>query len=204
MYKKQALTSRPQKNDDYLTLVDGSETGETIPLRPLMTPHRAVDFIIAYDASSDSGEYDWVNGTNLYNTHLAARESGGELLFPDIPDVRTLINSNATQKPTFFGCNATDDKIPLVLYLPNYPWSAYSNYSVSIEYFSIIDNSLTNNPSTKSRPSRTSNSTSRSRTPSTLPPSTYLPSLTLSISHAPLCPLAPSPPRPTPPHQSTH
>ena len=132
----------PQKYDDYLTIVDGSEAGETIPLRPLITPHRALDFIIAYDATSD-GEYAWVNGTNLYNTHLAARESGGELLFPDIPDVRTLINSNATQRPTFFGCNATNEKTPLLLYLPNYPWSAYSNFSFQKPSFTDIQLNVT-------------------------------------------------------------
>jgi lysophospholipase len=44
--------------------VDGSETGETIPIRPLIVPQRKVDFLIAYDASSDS-KYSWVNGTNL-------------------------------------------------------------------------------------------------------------------------------------------
>lgn len=36
-------------------------------------------------------------------------------------------NLNLTTFPTFFGCNATSG--PLVLYLPNYPWSTYSNYS---------------------------------------------------------------------------
>lgn len=37
-----------------LLLVDGSEAGETDPLRPLMIPQRGVDFMIVYEASADS------------------------------------------------------------------------------------------------------------------------------------------------------
>lgn len=37
-----------------LLVVDGSEAGETDPLRPLMIPQRAVDLIIVYEASTDS------------------------------------------------------------------------------------------------------------------------------------------------------
>lgn len=44
--------------------VDGSETGETIPLRPLIQKQRKVDFIIAYDSGGD-GDNNWVNGTVL-------------------------------------------------------------------------------------------------------------------------------------------
>jgi len=32
------------------------------------------------------------------------------------------------QYPTFFGCYASADT-PLVLYIPNAPWSAYTNYT---------------------------------------------------------------------------
>lgn len=44
--------------------VDGSETGQTVPLWPVIQPQRKADFIIAFDASGD-GTYGWVNGTNL-------------------------------------------------------------------------------------------------------------------------------------------
>ena len=50
--------------DRYDVQVDGSETGETIPLRPLIVPARKLDFIVVYDASLD-GAHSWVNGTNL-------------------------------------------------------------------------------------------------------------------------------------------
>lgn len=38
-----------------------------------------------------------------------------------------MMNLNFTTLPTFFGCNYTSG--PLVLYIPNAPWSAYTNYS---------------------------------------------------------------------------
>ena len=122
--------------------MDGSETGETIPLRPLLTPHRALDLIIAYDSSSDEPVYDWVNGTNLRNTYLATNASGGALPFPEIPNARTLVNSNATSRPTFFGCDAPDNT-PLVLYLPNYPWSAYTNFTFRKASFTDVQLNVT-------------------------------------------------------------
>lgn len=55
-------------------------------------------------------------------------------------------NLNLTLFPTFFGCNATSG--PLVLYLPNAPWTMYSNYSYMQSSFTdkqldmMLDNSL--------------------------------------------------------------
>ena len=44
-----------------------------------------------------------------------------------------MITKNLTRQPTFFGCNSSsassDTPTPLVLYLPNSPWSGYSNFS---------------------------------------------------------------------------
>ncbi|KPM39729.1 hypothetical protein AK830_g6805 [Neonectria ditissima] len=119
-----------------LLLVDGSLTGETNPLRPLIIPDRQLDFIIVYEASSDALN-SWVNGTNLINTALSASE--GNIPFPDIPDVNTMVTQNFTRQPTFFGCNATEGT-PLVLYLPNSPWSSYTNFSYRKDSFT--DNEL--------------------------------------------------------------
>lgn len=60
----------------------------------------------------------------------------GNIPFPKIPDVRTMITQNYTNEPIFFGCDASDDT-PLVLYLPNSPWTSYTNYS-------YMDNTFTN------------------------------------------------------------
>ncbi|RMJ17343.1 hypothetical protein CDV36_003018 [Fusarium kuroshium] len=115
-----------------LLLLDGSLTGETNPLRPLIIPDRRLDLIIVYEASGDSIANGWVNGTNLINTALSAKE--GNIPFPDIPDVNTMVAQNLTKQPTFFGCNATKDT-PLLLYLPNAPWTGYTNYSYTIDQF---------------------------------------------------------------------
>ena len=132
-----------------LLLVDGSETGESVPLRPLIIPERKVDFIIAYDAGVDA-EYNWVNGTNLIGTFSLLRKlprplftiinhtntvgpldtshSAAQLKvsFPRVPSARKMVDLNLTTYPTFFGCNATSG--PLVLYLPQTPWSGYLNF----------------------------------------------------------------------------
>lgn len=112
------------KNVDDLLIVDGSLSGETNPVRPLIVPARELDLVIIYETSTEA-EFSWNNGTTLGNTARSAVE--GNIPFPTIPDVNTMVTLNLTRKPTFFGCNATDT--PLVLYLPNSPWSGYSNYS---------------------------------------------------------------------------
>ncbi|GKZ23625.1 hypothetical protein AbraIFM66951_009902 [Aspergillus brasiliensis] len=115
-----------------LHLVDGSETGQTIPLWGLIQPARNTDFLIAWDDSQDADPYSWNNGTNLYNTYLAANATG--LPFPIIPPPRTMMNLNYTLHPGFFGCDANltttgDDRAPIVLYMANAPYSAYTNFS---------------------------------------------------------------------------
>lgn len=133
--------------------------GETNPIRPLIIPEREVDFIIIYEASSDA-KYHWVNGTNLISRYPHAEgipeqvtnrliradtaESAheGNIPFPAIPDVDTMITQNFTKQPTFFGCNYTDST-PLVLYLPNSPWTSYSNYSFKQNAFSNKQLNLT-------------------------------------------------------------
>jgi len=118
-------------NVDDLLLVDGSLSGETNPIRPLIVPARGLDLIIVYEASTEA-EYSWDNGTTLGNTAHAAAE--GNIPFPSIPDVNTMIALNMTKQPTFFGCSASSNT-PLVLYLPNSPWSGYTNYSYTTPSF---------------------------------------------------------------------
>ncbi|KAG5754066.1 hypothetical protein H9Q72_002495 [Fusarium xylarioides] len=114
-----------------LLLVDGSLTLESNPLRPLIIPERKLDLIIVYEASSDAPN-SWVNGTNLINTALTA--SQGNIPFPKIPDVNTIVAQNLSFQPTFFGCNASSST-PLLLWLPNAPWTGYTNYSYTQTQF---------------------------------------------------------------------
>lgn len=111
-----------------LSLVDGSEAGQVVPLWSQIQPARKPSFIIAYDDNPDSLPYGWMNGTSIYNTYVAAKES--HLPFPIIPPPTTMLNKKFTTRPTFFGCDAKltttrSSAAPIVLYLANAPYSAY-------------------------------------------------------------------------------
>ncbi|KAI1298554.1 lysophospholipase [Xylaria venustula] len=140
---------------EVLTLIDGGEDLQNIPLHPLIQPVRAVDVIFAVDSSADtyySYTTDTVNnfpnGTALratYQRSLGAIGNGTK--FPAIPDAETFINLKLNQKPTFFGCdtseftkNDTDASIPpLVVYVPLTPYTAYSNASTFNPTYSDAD-----------------------------------------------------------------
>ena len=125
-------TTLSLRDEPYLKIVDGSEAGQTIPLWSLIQPARHLDFIFAWDDSADARPNGWNNGTNLYNTYVAAKRS--ELPFPIIPTAPTFIKNNYTHKPVFFGCDVNltttkDPATPIILYLANAPYSAYDNFS---------------------------------------------------------------------------
>lgn len=120
-------------NQTSLTLVDGGEDLQNIPLHPLIQPERAVDVIFAVDSSADT-TYAWPNGTALrasYERSLGTISNGTQ--FPAVPDAETFINLGLNRKPTFFGCDAnnfTGATIPpLVIYIANTPYTAWSNVS---------------------------------------------------------------------------
>ncbi|KAJ9610279.1 hypothetical protein H2200_005056 [Cladophialophora chaetospira] len=122
-----------------LSLVDGSEGGQTIPLWGQIQPARKTSFIVAWEDSNDAHPYEWNNGTNLYNTYLAAKAAN--LPFPIIPPVSNFISHNYTTKPVFFGCDkklttTRDSRAPIVLYLANAPYSSYMNYSAGVNVMS--------------------------------------------------------------------
>ena len=115
-----------------LKIVDESEGGQSIPLWALSQPARSPSFIITWDDNGDGHPYNWNNGTNLYDTYTAANASG--LPFPIVPSASTFVNRNYTTNPVFFGCEpelttTNDTRGPIVLYLANAPYSAYTNYS---------------------------------------------------------------------------
>ncbi|MCJ1399650.1 Lysophospholipase 1 [Xylographa trunciseda] len=116
-----------------LTLVDGGEDLQNIPLHPLIQPARAVDVIFAIDSSADT-TYNWPNGTSLVATYQRALNASGianGTAFPSVPDQNTFVNLGLNTRPTFFGCNSsnTTGSTPLVVYIPNAPYVYYSNVS---------------------------------------------------------------------------
>ena len=115
-----------------LHLVDGTESLQGLPFWGQIQPARGVNFIIAWDDSSDTLPYNWLNGTTIYDTYISAKAAS--LPFPTIPSANTMINRKYNIRPTFFGCdpkltttNSTD--APIVLYMANAPYSAYTNYT---------------------------------------------------------------------------
>lgn len=117
-----------------LTLVDGGEDLENIPMHPLIQPYRHVDVIFAVDSSADTDNY-WPNGTSMVATYQRSLNSSGNLSngtsFPAVPDENTFVNLGLNTRPTFFGCNSsnTSSMTPLIVYIPNSPYSYQSNVS---------------------------------------------------------------------------
>lgn len=133
-----ATNRNAQSNE--LTLVDGGEDGQNIPLYPLIQPQRELDVIFAIDSSADVN--NWPNGTSLVATYQRSLNNTIEngTAFPSIPDQNTFVNLGLNNRPTFFGCNvsnitgfASQDVSgyipPLIVYVPNAPYVTTSNVS---------------------------------------------------------------------------
>ena len=133
-HNSSSTTTSQQRN---LHLVDGGEDLENIPLHPLIQPNRHIDVIFAVDSSADTPNY-WPNGTALvatYQRSILSSSSSSNLAngtsFPSIPDQNTFVNLGLNTRPTFFGCNSSNTSTisPLVVYIPNSPYSYHSNLS---------------------------------------------------------------------------
>jgi lysophospholipase len=132
-----------------LTLVDGGEDNQNIPLYPLMQPVRNVDVIFAVDSSADTN-YNWPNGSSLVATYQRSLNNTIEngTAFPSIPDYNTFINLGLNNRPTFFGCNASNNTgpTPLIVYIPNAPYITYSNQSTfTLSYNNTFRNAIIEN-----------------------------------------------------------
>jgi lysophospholipase len=114
-----------------LTLVDGGEDLQNIPLHPLIEPQRQVDVIFAVDSSADT-EFAWPNGTAMVATYTRSVSAiDNRSAFPAVPDTNTFVNLGLNTRPTFFGCDARNQShaTPLIVYLPNSPYVFLSNVS---------------------------------------------------------------------------
>ncbi|KAL2870210.1 lysophospholipase family protein [Aspergillus lucknowensis] len=121
----------PYANERNLDVVDGGEDLQNIPLHPLIQPARHVDVIFAVDSSADT-EHNWPNGTALVATYERSISSTGMsngTEFPAVPDVNSFVNLGLNSRPTFFGCDSSNTSAPLIVYLPNNPYSYFSNFS---------------------------------------------------------------------------
>lgn len=127
-------TSRKLATNDTLYLLDGGLAGEVIPITPMMTTQRKLDAVFALDNSQN-----WPDGSSLITSYERQfTEQGKNMVIPYVPDQKTFLHQNLTAKPTFFGCSAKnltdlvkDDVVPpLVIYLPNRPYTFWTNISL--------------------------------------------------------------------------
>ncbi|KAI9836140.1 MAG: Lysophospholipase 1 [Thelocarpon superellum] len=112
-------------NAEMLTLVDGGEDGQNLPLLPLLHEQRQVDVIFAIDSSSNTNGYP--NGSTLSYTQARARGPNGDMVhFPVVPEPSAIVERGLNTHPNFFGCYESGP-IPLVVWLPNANYSYPSN-----------------------------------------------------------------------------
>lgn len=120
-------------DEEELSIVDGGLDGQNIPLHPVIQPVRGVDVVFAVDSSADTT--NWPNGTALRATYdRAGTDMANGTDFPAVPDANTFINLELNIRPSFFGCDAGNfsdsaNPPPLVVYVPNSPYSHFSNIS---------------------------------------------------------------------------
>ncbi|KJZ72775.1 hypothetical protein HIM_07850 [Hirsutella minnesotensis 3608] len=115
-------------NSTILGLVDGGEDFQNIPFHPLTLPERHVDTIFAVDSSADTLSR-WPNGTALVATYHRSKSGNSKRnsAFPIIPDQNTFINLGMNKRPAFFGCSDNNVSSPLIVYLPNAPYTFFTN-----------------------------------------------------------------------------
>lgn len=126
----------PVAGFDNITLVDGGEANENVPMEPFLVPDRKIDAILAMDNSGNK-PYSWANGSSLWTTYQKSLQQAAKynisMPMPVVPSTEGFVNDGLNQRPTFFGCNETDK--PMLIYVPNYPWQVYSNTStMQLEY----------------------------------------------------------------------
>lgn len=136
------LTVPQISNFEYITLVDAGLTNQNIPIEPLLIPYRNVDAIIAFDSSADT-TYSWPNGTALRQTYeraeILAQTQDVSIRMPKIPSANGFVNGGLNQRPTVFGCDAQNGSTPLIVYIPNYPWSYYGNTSTVSPFPTLLN-----------------------------------------------------------------
>lgn len=158
----------PVANTSQLSLVDGGEDLQNIPLNPLIQPERAVDVIFAVDSSADT-TYNWPNGTALRASYDRSQSSiSNNTLFPPVPDANTFINLGLNARPAFFGCDVDNFTLaagqsvpPLIVYIPNAPYTAYSNVTTFTDSYSLEQRNqiITNGLNSATRANATIDST---------------------------------------------
>ncbi|KIJ42632.1 hypothetical protein M422DRAFT_31221 [Sphaerobolus stellatus SS14] len=93
-----------------------------IPIEPLMVKARNMSVIVAIDATGETTDNLWPDGTAMQNAAKRIQTILNEThqAFPPIP--KDFLGTGVTLHPTFFGCNATAlSDYPMIIYIPNAP-----------------------------------------------------------------------------------
>ncbi|KAG7090814.1 hypothetical protein E1B28_009898 [Marasmius oreades] len=109
----------------WLELLDGASNLENVPYGPLFVNKRALDVIVTVESSADDPQ-SWPNGSSQIVTsrRLNTILKSSHQPFPPIPqDPQAWIETGVRSRPTFFGCDPTQNppEYPLMIYLPNAP-----------------------------------------------------------------------------------
>ncbi|KAJ3288893.1 Lysophospholipase 1, partial [Borealophlyctis nickersoniae] len=135
----------PSVNDsvstpDWLELVDGGESGQNVPLYPLIQSARGVDVIFAVDSSRDMDDEagGWPNGTSLLLARWYAQRHNLSERVPELPETPdAFVKQGLHQRVTVFGCGSrrsngsaeTNYTGPMIVYIPNRYVTDYTNTS---------------------------------------------------------------------------
>jgi lysophospholipase len=117
----------------FVSLVDGGEDGQNIPIYPFLQPSRKVDVIFATDSTVSFYEGGWPNGSSIIATANYAASTG--VAFPPTPlTPEEFVEQKLVDRTVFFGCrkappSAPYGQWPLLVYIPNRYHSYPSNSS---------------------------------------------------------------------------
>lgn len=118
------------QHEQLLSMADGGDTNQNIPIWPFIQPSRHVDVLIANDVSNDEGGFP--TGLDPRQTFEQAQANGLSRM-PFIPEASIFVEQGLNKRATFFGCNQTDTVF--IVYLPNVAYTFPSNTSTfELEY----------------------------------------------------------------------
>ncbi|CAP69488.1 uncharacterized protein PODANS_1_11500 [Podospora anserina S mat+] len=129
--------TNPSAQKIELDLVDGGLDLQNIPLHPPhpTLPPRRCHFCGRQLGRHDAQLAEWHRPPRQFGTAPKA-PSPTARWFPPVPDQNTFINLGLNNRPTFFGCDVKNFTLeagqkvpPLLVYIPNAPYSANSNVS---------------------------------------------------------------------------
>jgi len=129
---KEGVTyDNPFKDTPVLTLVDGGEKSGNVPLNPLLLPQRSVDVIFAVDSSADTkdpNDLNWPAGNAPRTTYARSKDPiAKHLQMPEMPDAETFMKRGFNNRPVIFGAEDAGATYPVIVYIPNAPYSYASN-----------------------------------------------------------------------------